>query len=146
MSVCTFFGHRECHTLDGKILYNAIEKLINNGADKFYVGKEGQFDHMALDSLIKLKNEYPHISFSVVLAYMPKNKDEYNLYEGYSLYPEGLETVPPRFAVDRRNKWMIEHADSCLCYIDHTWGGAYKYAKVAKKKGLNVICLGSAEI
>lgn len=29
-------------------------------------------------------------------------------------------------------------------YINHTWGGAYKFASMAKKRGLTVINLGKA--
>ena len=37
-------------------------------------------------------------------------------------------------------------SDCCLCYINHTWGGAYKFACMAKRRGLTVVNLGSADI
>ncbi len=141
--VCTFFGHRDCYGLDEKSLERAIEEMIVKGADTFYVGHQGQFDAMVFACLTRLKDLYPHITFSVVLAYFPTKHDAYH---GYSLYPEGIEVGPPRFAIERRNRWMIAQADYCLCYVNDTWGGAYKFAKQAKKKGLPVINLGSAEL
>ncbi len=144
--VCTFFGHRDCYGFDKNILCCVIEKLIQKGVDKFYVGHQGHFDSLVLSSLKMLKCKYPHISYFVVLAYLPTENYSYEIYKGFSIYPDGLELCPPRFAIERRNKWMIGKAHYCVCYINHTWGGAYKFAKQAKGKELTIINLGSAEI
>ncbi len=104
MLVCTFFGHSECYGLDEKLLEQAIEKLIQKGVDTFYVGHQGQFDSMVIGCLKRLKEVYQNISFSVVLAYLPTQRNMYDMYRGYSIYPEGLEICPPRFAIERRNK------------------------------------------
>lgn len=141
MSVCTFFGHKECHNLDAQVLRNAIEDLIQQGADLFYVGHQGHFDAMVYSCLKQLHNVYPHIQFFVVLAYLPIKKPDHP-ETANTLYPE-IEGYP-KFAIDRRNRWMIHAADHCLCYITHTWGGAYKFARIAKQKGLNIVNLGSA--
>lgn len=146
MPVCTFFGHSECYGLEEKILESAIEELILKGVDTFYVGNQGCFDSMVLGCLTRLKENHRSISFSVVLAYMPTQNNEHDFYHGNSIYPEGLEMGPPKFAIERRNKWMISKADFCLCYITHSWGGAHKFVLQAKKKGLTVINLGSAEL
>jgi hypothetical protein len=81
----------------------------------------------------------------VVLAYLPIQKREFENNTDM-MYPEGLEEGLPRFAIQRRNRWMIGASQICVCYINHTWGGAYKFAKLAKKRGLSLINLGSAEI
>ncbi len=63
-----------------------------------------------------------------------------------SAYPEGLEKTPPKFAIEARNKWMLRKADYCLCYIQHPWGGAYKFARTAKYGNLEVENLGIFKI
>ena len=146
MIVCTFFGHSECYGLDAAALRSAIEDLINRGVTEFLVGHQGQFDGMVHSCLVQLKKVHPHIRFSVVLAYMPTQKTENDLYAGCSIYPEGMELGPPRFAIERRNKWMIEQSGYCLCYVNRTWGGAYKFARMAKRRGLTVINLGNAKL
>lgn len=143
MSICTFFGHRECYGLDRAVLQNAIMDLIEQGVDAFYVGNQGQFDTMVHSCLKALQRQYPHIRYSVVLAYLPTQKREVEDMS-HAMYPE-IEGYP-KFAIERRNKWMVQQADYCVCYIDHTWGGAYKFAQMAKNRGLRVINLGSAEI
>ena len=146
MSVCTFFGHSECYGLDAAVLRSAIEELIEQGITEFVVGNHGQFDGMVFSCLQSLSKDYPKISYSVALAYLPTNNQEYDIYHGHSFYPEGQEIGPAKFAIERRNRWMIVAADCCLCYINHTWGGAYKFARMAKNRGLQVINLGSSDI
>lgn len=136
MSACTFFGHRECWELDAERLRDVIEGLIQQGVDTFYVGDQGGFDAMVYSCLKGLRKAYPHICVSVVLAYLPTG--EMDLPD--AMYPE-IEGHP-KFAITRRNRWMIDHADVCVCYIDHTWGGAYKSAVAAKRHGLRMIGLG----
>ena len=139
MSACTFFGHRECHGLDREILYKAIEERIRQGVDTFYVGNQGQFDAMVYGCLKQLRSIYPSIRVCVVLAYLPTGEAGED-----TMYPE-IEGHP-KFAIERRNRWMIHASGYCLCYIHHTWGGAHKFAKQAKSAGLTVINLGKAEL
>jgi len=143
MSACTFFGHKESYGLDVQLLGRRIIELINKGVDTFYVGNQGQFDSTVYRCLKSLQAQYPNIRFSVVLAYLPTEKTEWEDMSD-TIYPE-IEGHP-KFAIERRNKWMIGHADYCVCYINHTWGGAYKFAQMAKRRGLQVINLGSAAL
>ena len=143
MQTCTFFGHRECYGLEEGVLCSAIVDLIAQGVTDFLVGEQGMFDRMVYGCLKRLRRVYPRIQVSVVLANLPTQKrEEENMQD--KIYPE-IEGHP-RFTIDRRNRWMVENADCCLCYITHTWGGAYKYACIAKRSGLKVINLGSAAL
>lgn len=142
MSACTFFGHRDCYGLDAARLRDTLEDLIARGVDTFYVGHQGRFDAMAFRILQQLEQKYAHLSVMVVLATLPRQK---SAYDAYTLYPEGMESVPPRFAVDRRNHWMLDRSDYCVCYVNHPWGGAYKYMQRARRS-MPVINLGSATL
>ena len=141
MSACTFFGHRDGYGLDRGQLLEIIRERILQGDDIFYVGHQGSFDMMVYGCLRQLREIYPHIRVCIVLAYLPTQKDE-EIPD--SMYPE-IE-CHPQFAIDRRNRWMVDVSDSCICFINHTWGGAYKFAKLAKKRGLTVINIGKGEI
>ena len=52
-----------------------------------------------------------------------------------TIYPEGLENVPPQFAIDKRNRWMIEQSDFVVVYVKHAIGGAVKFKNIADYKG-----------
>ena len=134
-----FFGHRDVtHDIRTK-LQSIIEQLITEEQiNSFYVGHQGQFDSMVRSVLKELKVKYPHIRYTVVLAYMP---DEHikEVYGEDTLYPDGLETVPRRFAISKRNDWMIQHSGYAVCYVHKITGGAAKFRDKAEKKGLRVI-------
>ena len=55
------------------------------------------------------------------------------------MYPEGIETVPKRFAISWRNKWMIQKSDYVITYIVYSWGGAAKFADLSKRVNKIVI-------
>ena len=131
MSACTFFGHRECpESVKPKLREVLVDLITNHDVRRFYVGNQGQFDAHVRSVLRELKSEYPQIDYAVVLAYMPGKKDKStNLSD--TLLPEEIASTPPRYAIDRRNKWMLKHSDYVVTYITHSWGGATKYVEMA---------------
>ena len=136
---CTFFGHRDCPETIQHTLYSALEALIQErGVRQFYLGREGRFDSYAFCALKALRARYPDIVCTRVLAYLPEGKRE---GAEESVYPEGMENVPPRYAIDRRNRWMLERADMVVCYVQHSFGGAARYVRLATKQGKEVINL-----
>lgn len=141
---CTFFGHRNTPQDVKPVLHDTFIDLIENqGADTFYVGNQGGFDSMVYSELKKLKKLYPHIDYSVVLAYMPGKKQDYEFvdYE-HTLIPDDIETVPKRFTISYRNKWMIEQSDYVVTYVkNHIGSGAAQFKEMAEKKGKTVINL-----
>ena len=142
--VCTFFGHREVQNSGEtrKKLNDTIRKLIeNNGAKTFYVGNNGSFDHLVLETLREISKEYK-INYSVVLAYLDFNKDYCDYRSDETIYPENLEKTPLRFAIDKRNLFMIEKSDIAVSYINRSIGGAAKQVEICEKKGLKIIKLG----
>ena len=140
-TVC-FFGHRQTPQDVKPVLHDTLIDLIENqGADTFYVGNQGGFDSMVYSELKKLKKLYPHIDYSVVLAYLPKKKD-FDLTDfSDTVYPDGLESAPPRFAIDKRNRFMIDWSDTVVTYVCTSIGGAAKFKDLAEKKGKRVINL-----
>lgn len=141
MRACTFFGHRDCPETIKSALHSVIELLIAEGVTTFYVGNHGQFDTYVRGALGKLKKKYPHVDYAVVLAYLPTAGKE----NGDTIYPEGMEMGPPRFAIERRNRWMLRQAEVVVTYVRYTWGGAYKFKSAAEKQGKRVIELWSQE-
>ncbi len=138
--VCCFFGHKDAKPEIQQNLRPVLDSLIAEGVDEFLVGHQGAFDRMVLHTLRKLKQRHSHISYHVVLAYMPGQKTDYELYESAeTLYPEGMEKVHPRYAISKRNEYMIRESDVVVTYVTHSWGGAAKFAELAAKKGKCVI-------
>ena len=139
---CTFFGHRNTSESIAPTLWKTLVELVeNHNVDLFYVGNHGHFDSIVLKALKKLKALYPHISYYIVLAYMPVEKMNYGVDFSYTIYPEGLESVPLRYAIDKRNRWMIDQSEIVVTYVVHEIGGASKFKRLAEKKNRNIIDL-----
>ena len=138
--ICTFFGHRNTPATTEKLLCEILTDLIKTqGADEFYVGNQGNFDAMVRRQLEILSKEY-NITYSVVLAYLPdKNTEPIPC----SVYPEGIETVPKKFAITYRNKWMLNKADTVICYVAHPSSGAGQFVELAEKKGKRILNLNN---
>lgn len=141
--VCTFFGHKDTTEKIKPLLRETLIDLIENKrVTRFYVGHQGTFDRMAKTVLKQLKTVYPHISYEVVIYSLSQGEKEGR--DGtQTLFPEGLEEVHPRFALDRRNRWMVEHADYVVTYVERSFGGAAKFKVLAEKKGKTVINLAT---
>lgn len=138
---CCFFGHRDTpKDIAVKLEQTVIELIENKSVYTFYVGNQGGFDFMVRKILKKLKYEYPYINYSVVLAYMPEKIKKYEDYSD-TIYPDGLENVPRRFAIDRRNKWLVDNSDYVIAYVTHNYGGAAKFYELAVKHKKEVINL-----
>lgn len=141
--ICSFFGHRDTSETISEFLYQTVLKVIkDDNVSIFYVGKNGAFDSLARWAVTKAKTEFPHIKIYLVFAYLPTVKDTFleEKYDG-TVYPEGLESVPKRFAISHRNKWLVKHSDVVIGYVRTSYGGAYDalhYAENQKKKVINL--------
>lgn len=126
---CTFFGHRDCPENIRVNLRNSIVELIKHkDVDYFLVGNNGDFDSYVLRALRECKMEFPFIDYCVVLAYLPQNAK----FDYPTLYPEGIEKTPKRFAISYRNNYMIKQSDFVIAYVSRTFGGAYTFFEKAK--------------
>jgi len=142
--VCSFFGHSNCPDSIRQNLKEEIVKIIGGPETVyFYVGHQGHFDGMVRSIMKELIKEGYDINYSVVLAYMPGKKYEFDASNEYAdtMYPEGLESVHPKFAITWRNNWMVEQADVILCYVKYHTGGAYQFVEKARRKGKKIINL-----
>lgn len=134
-----FFGHRDAgENIKPKIKEVVIDLIENHNADKFLVGNNGNFDTTVRGVLADAEKIYPHIKYFVVLAYLPTEKREYEDHS-HSVYPEGLEGVPLRFAISKRNELMVQQSQTVVTHVIRTYGGAYRFKALAEKKGKLVI-------
>ena len=126
----TFFGHRDTpKEIVPALRLTLIDLIENKNATVFYVGNHGNFDAMVRRQLEDLSKTYP-IKYYIVLAYMPGNNDT---PDEHSILPEGIETVPRRFAINYRNKWMLGKSDIVVTYVTRKFGGAWEFEQMAEK-------------
>lgn len=138
MSVVTFCGHGDFYGDEDvkRWLRDTVEALILRGADDFLLGGYGGFDACAASVVWALKKKYPTIRSTLILPYLDRTVDA-SKYDG-TLYPP-LENVPRRYAISRRNEYMVNEADIVVAYVTHGWGGAATTLAYAKRKKKEII-------
>lgn len=136
--ITTFCGHK---TVANKReveqwLIKVTEDLIKQGTKTFYLGGYGEFDSLCKQVLSMHKKTYSDIELLLIVPYLNHNQ----FTDGYdgTIYPE-IETVPPKFAISARNKWMVEKSDCVVAYVITKYGGAYQTLTHAKRKKKAII-------
>lgn len=134
----TFCGHSKLYKTDSfsKWLDVILPSLIEGGAGTFYLGGYGAFDGLAAAAVRKQKKIYPHIELILVLAYLDREIDA-SRYDS-TTYPP-LEKVPRRYAIVRRNEWMVSVSDVVISGVLHSWGGAARTLEFAQRKNKVVL-------
>lgn len=141
---CCFFGHRDTPSSVRERVKDIVEALIQDGsADRFLVGNNGAFDRIVTNILSEIQKEYPHIRCYTVLAYLNRNDNNEN-GSLETLYPEGMERVPLRFCIDKRNRWMLEQSEIVIGYVCNSFGGAAKFFSRAKRQNKTVFNLAES--
>lgn len=131
--IVTFCGHSEIAVTEPlkNWLRVTIDELIEQGAEKFLLGGYGNFDDLAASAVWEAKKQHSDIKSVLVVPYL--DKKVYAKKYDYTTYPP-LELVPRRFAISKRNDWMVDAADVVVANVNHDWGGAYTMLAYAIRK------------
>ena len=118
--VCFLFGHATAPYEIVSLIEQAAEKHYREyGVRTFIVGSRGSFDSYAATAVKSLKRRYGDISLMLLLSYHPAERPV-DLTDGFnnSYYPP-LENVPRQYAIVRANRYMVDTADTIICYVKH---------------------------
>ena len=145
MAACTFIGHKDFTFKYYSKLCEAIENLIlSERVNEFYVGTNGAFDRSAYRALCDLEKKYK-IRINVITAYL--NQKDLSVYkQNEIIFPEILEKTPYRYAINKRNFYMIEKSQYMICYMNHTFSNTYNFVNRAAKRKLKIINIGEYDI
>ena len=144
--VITFCGHSNYLFSDEekeKLKQLLIKEIRKNPTCKFYLGGYGDFDSLCLRTLRELKKEFQDIELIFITPYIDKNYSKLEFAKYYYddvIFPP-LESVPRKFAILKRNEWMVDSADLVIAYVKYSWGGAAKTLEYAKRKKKQIINL-----
>ena len=144
----TFCGHKNCFDKSEKLnelLYDTLRGLLRESPEAvFYLGDYGQFDRICNGVLKELQKEYLCLRRVFVTPYLePSYSHLRYAAEDYDeiLFPF-TDSVMPKYAITRRNEWMVDRADVVIAYVEHEWGGAAKTLEYAVKKKKRIVNLG----
>ena len=136
---CCFIGHADTPFELRSKLKETITDIISQGTLNFYVGNNGNFDLLVQDVLTDMIKEGQPINLTVVLSY--HNEEVIRAEQKFSIYPDGLENTPLRYAISKRNDLLIKNSHILVTYVKHRFSNSHKWVDKAKKKGLKIINL-----
>ena len=147
--VISFLGHRSLQ--NGRTLCERVESAIEESVDfnedvVFLCGGYGDFDDLCACVCRLIKEKWKKCEIVFVTPYITATQQEkirqlidLGLYDA-TVYPP-LENVPYRFAISKRNEWMIDQSDLIIAYVKHSFGGAYQTLRYARRRGKRVVNL-----
>ena len=142
--IISFCGHSTFTKSDkyAEVVLRIIENAAKGKDVEFYLGGYGLFDEFACQIAFEYRKKHKNAKLFFVTPYVYENYSKLAFAEKYDgvIYPE-LESVPKRYAIIRRNYWIVEKSDLIIAYVNHSWGGAHKMYERAKKLGKRIINL-----
>lgn len=147
MKRCCFAGHSEIYNdfIKKEIENNITKLIIQKNIYSFWVGNYGQFDRYCVSVLLKLKEKYPYITLDLIIPYLTKQiiENQY-MYQSFDniIIADIPQNTPRKIQIIKTNEYMVKNSDILLCYINHTWGGAFKTMEYAKNKHLEICNIG----
>lgn len=135
--IITFFGHSDFCASPAleKALLSVLETYVGDARADLYLGGYGHFDAFCLRVGRRYQQTHPAVTLVFVTPYLqdPHLPEKAEAYDTV-LYPP-LESVPPKYTISRRNKYMAEQADLVIAFVTRSRGGAYQAYDYAKRKG-----------
>ena len=123
---CCLTGHRKIidNTLEIKTsLKTVLVKLIESGYTYFGTGGALGFDCLAAETILELKNTYPHIKLILVLPCYAHNrywlKYEIEYFENIKTQADKIKYTSKNYykgCMQERNRHLVKHSSVCVCY------------------------------
>ena len=145
----TFCGHRTL--TETNILYEELKKILEGifqiaqtMQEKlvFYCGGYGAFDSLAAKGVAEIRKRYTEVKSELIFVtpYILGEQRKNPLFEkeyDEIVYPP-LENVPFRFAIIRRNEWMVDHSAHVIAVFNEEKGGTKNTVDYAEKHGVQI--------
>lgn len=157
--IIAFIGNKEVQDSQAvlKKIFSILEELFGNEYcdvlsvyPVFYCGGYGQFSQIASDAIDLFRKRYPErkskklfITPYLSPSYLKTNEYMKEFYDEI-VYPP-LENVPHKFAISRRNQWMIDNCDTLFAYMENPCGNTRKCVEYAFRKYKDVVFFDSGK-
>lgn len=149
LMVISFIGNRfisDCADLSRQLYECIMSNMPKDEPVIFFYGGYGAFDKLCLNVCREIKKGRPDCEIIYITPYITESQQRNiqqdmmsSLYDSV-IYPP-LESTPPRFAIVKRNEWMVDQSDLIISYVRSTCGGAYKALRFAEKRKKKIISL-----
>ena len=149
---CCFTGHRTMSSEEKRIaavrLRRVIEDQIKAGVVFYGAGGALGFDTLVAQTVLEMKKEYPQLRLILVLPCEDQarrwHSEDIAVYEDIKRRCDKIVYVSREYTPDcmyRRNRHLVDHSGTCICYLTRTYGGTAYTVDYARSKGLRIINL-----
>ena len=141
-----FVGHSRIFSQEAvkEKVKEQVQRCASEASVTCYLGGYGDFDMLCARACKELKAERGGVELVYVTPYLTpsvqakiKEMQRSGLCDT-SVYPP-IENVPPRFAIAKRNEWIVANADLVIAYVEQACGGAYKTLRAARRRRKKII-------
>lgn len=149
VQTCCFTGHRvipsgEKETIRS-LLETAIEKAIQDGYRFFKTGGALGFDTLAAQTVLELKQQYPHIRLILVLPCINQThgwkQADVDEYERIKALADKVVYTSKEYrtgCMHKRNCHLVDNSSLCICYLTKLSGGTAYTVRYAERKGVYI--------
>ena len=152
VKICYFTGHRVIPSGEKEtirhLLETAIEKAIQDGYRFFGAGGALGFDTLAAQTVLTLKQQYPHIRLILVLpcinqanGWKQADIDEYERIKSLADKVVYTSTEYTYGCMHKRNRHLVDNSSLCICYLTKVSGGTAYTVRYAESKKISVFNL-----
>lgn len=152
LRTCCFTGHRQIPPVDRPRLEARLEQIImelyRRGVIYHGVGGALGADTLAAQTVLRLRDQCPDMKLILVLPCLDQTRgwrsedvEEYERIKGLADKVVYTGQQYTRDCMFRRNRYLVDHSGTCLCYMTKNTGGTAYTVSYARQHGLDVINL-----
>ena len=105
------FGHSQCLDLQSE-LRDAVIRLAGDGVDMFLWATMAA----SMPRCAAYSASWACVTVVLSICLALGRLLTTTMFPGWAVHP--------RYAIERRNRWMLERSDYVMTYVHHGWGGA----------------------
>jgi len=144
----TFCGHADFRgdKESEKEMMAIFEEEIGDADCEMLFGEYGKFDSFAFSCGQKYRKQHTGVKLIFVTPYVRALSQKTDACKFDEIIYPCQESIPYRFAILHRNRWMVERAGLIIAFVNRSWGGAYQSYLHAKRKQKRIINLAKREL
>ena len=122
-----------------------LERFIQSGKKVFLSGGAMGFDTLAAQSVLTLKRHHPEILLVLALPCRSQAsrwpEEDRQVYRSLISEADRVQYISEEYfpgCMQKRNRFLVDHADTCLCYLTRCRGGTWNTVSYAYDCGRTI--------
>ena len=137
-----------------RCLIHTIDRLYTEkNITTYYAGGAQGFDTLASEVVIERRAVLPDLRLVVVVPHAGQaaswSSDEKARYERIKNRASDVICLAEHYyrgCMQRRNRYLVDHSDVCVCYLTEPTGGTAYTVEYARKQGVPVLNLAEDDL